>query len=106
MGWIECDHTDIQDGLWWKDATGCHYWPADFQPTIHLQDAWQLIRHLNARGWMVNIDANPDGSGAASVLKQTGPDEWSCIGISKAGSAVELAICQAALRAMEHEVKE
>jgi hypothetical protein len=59
------------------------------------QVALHLIKQLNKDGYLVNVDFNPDGTGAASIMHDEGADTWQAIAISKPTTDPVQAIIQA-----------
>lgn len=62
----------------------------------------KLIEQLNQLGYLVNVDFCPDKSCCASILKLTGRDRWTSIGIGSGPTLVD-AVEEARIRANINE---
>lgn len=75
-----------------------------FKPSTDIGTAWQVVEHLAAQGWAVDISVPPEGDVEVSVLrvvtvKLSGKWYYERVGFARAPT-VPLAICRAALMAL------
>lgn len=111
MGWRRCDHSDVDDGLWWKDSIGGHYWPGDLQFSDAWGDAGQVVDRMTALGWgMVHWNFWPLSSVArghnVAFYRGVYPPAYGEIRAEEGdmGRSFPLAVCLAALKTLGVEI--
>lgn len=52
-------------GCWWEasdgSTQGCTLTDERWRPSVDIADAWRVVEHLRAEGWLITVKEMPDG---------------------------------------------